>query len=278
MKNTLLGAAVFGTYENVVTYLDAYNLKSTSSPDKNNLHQPPSFPLDEDAYSRMSVIQHLGAGACAGTAHGLLSISLDSTLYLYNQRVNLAQNFNKTYGSIRQHCVQQAIPWGMGYTVHHTIAHSVLFASYEATKRTLFHGIHQQRSNNDSRSEANIHENNSQNMFLNGDVIIIGLAGGIAGKIQHVISHYSEQIFNVGEDQTNTVGRNKRIVEQQLQRGNSNLAKNKTIAMELGKEAIDVTKRILIAPTVRSTIISFFPSAVGFIAFEFGKDIVATSY
>jgi hypothetical protein len=56
VKNTLLGEAVFETYEHTVTYL--------APPDCDGEQQ-------QDAYARASVGSHYVAGACGGFVHAL---------------------------------------------------------------------------------------------------------------------------------------------------------------------------------------------------------------
>ena len=200
-------------------------------------------------------MQHAGAGACAGAVHGFLSVSFDSSLYIYQQRSTLWNAFynQSTRSSVMHQLVNQSIPWSFAYTMHHTIAHAVLFTSYEWTKRTL----HSQHRKVD-RNETNVEGKNIQNMFWNGDVVIIGIAGGIAGKFQHIVSHYTEQIFHVGENQTWNNDQKKLTDHKEPHKAFKQTAR----------------RRLLVAPTAWSIAISFFPSAVGFIAFEFGKEIV----
>ena len=71
---------------------------------------------------------------------------------------------------------------------------------------------------------------------------VVALAGGFAGQCQHVCSHFAEQWLGLAE----------------MSRG------------------LDWRHRMRVAawPTLRSTMVSFPPSAVGFVAFEYGKILV----
>lgn len=71
---------------------------------------------------------------------------------------------------------------------------------------------------------------------------VVALAGGFAGQCQHVCSHFAEQWLGLAE----------------LSKG------------------LDWRQRIKVAawPSLRSTLVSFPPSAVGFVAFEYGKIIM----
>ena len=62
----MLGAAVFGNYEKLITHIDDNN--NIKNDCKNNEEQNPSTTdyvclLKQDAYSRVSVLHHFGAGA-----------------------------------------------------------------------------------------------------------------------------------------------------------------------------------------------------------------------
>ena len=74
----------------------------------------------------------------------------------------------------------------------------------------------------------------------------ITLAGGIAGQFQHITSHISEQCL-----------------------GLVNESKNST----------SLLRRLKVAswPSLRSTLLSFPPSAIGFLAFEYGKMVMISS-
>jgi len=79
-------------------------------------------------------------------------------------------------------------------------------------------------------------------VFGAGYLVAFGIAGGWAGALQHVVSHCTEQLFGI--ESANGSG---------LQ---------------------PVLFRNLVAPTWRSTWMAFPPSAIGFIAFEYGKQFV----
>lgn len=82
-------------------------------------------------------------------------------------------------------------------------------------------------------------------------LISFTIAGGLAGQIQHVVNHYGEQIFRI-ED----------VVAPD--------------AIQRSRRVLYYPTRMLVAPTVWSVLTAFFPSAIGFIAFEYGKVVTGT--
>ena len=120
------------------------------------------------------------------------------------------------------------------HTLHHTIAHSVLFGSYEFLKRSILHELHH---------GDDFETNGSKPTFLGGSYLAgFALAGGFAGQLQHLVSHCTESMtFESGITSTK-------------------------LAHRL------VTPR---APAVRPLLMAFPPSAIGFIAFEYGKNLTS---
>ena len=82
------------------------------------------------------------------------------------------------------------------------------------------------------------------------DIMKIGFAGGIAGQIQHIVSHYTEIWLRVGEDD------NVRSYWQDR------------------SKLLSHWRLIGAGPSMRSICMSFPPSGIGFIAFEFGKTLL----
>jgi len=254
LKNTILGAAAFETYEKTISYFDSRTSKSDKDCNIHHNHQhviKSPFLMKEDAFSRASVSQHFGAGACAGSIHAILSILQQSTSYLYQQQQQIKMQWN-------HHLISKKAPWGFSYTIHHTLAHSVLFSSYEWTRRFLRFEVMEMR-----KDDIN-HENKSEQspfFSVDNDVIIIGVSGGIAGQIQHIVSHYTEQIFNLNTDNVN--------VKHSLDLTSKNGGTQSNIQRFLA------TRGAITAPSLTSIMVAFFPSALGFLAFEFGKEIMS---
>jgi hypothetical protein len=150
------------------------------------------------------------------------------------------------------------------------MAHAMLFSTYEGTKRVLQQNV--MIIGNDNHDDKNALYNKNYKMsehheYLVDDgkhqyehentlqhAVVIGLAGGIAGQIQHVVSHYTESWLQVGEnDSPWTHSRKKLKVRDVL------FAHDWKIWRRNGP------------PSLRSILMAFPPSAIGFIAFEYGK-------
>lgn len=238
VKNSLLGTAVFEAYGIVVIKL-APPLPSSSSTsseeevqgeeratvldeqegDVDNEEEEELAPniVMDDAYSRASLAAHYGAGFVAGSVHGVASSFLD--------RPNGITNFPRF-------CALN--------TLHHSLAHSMLFGSYVTTKRILIEQMH--------RVDPSTHS------YGGGYLVVFGIAGGVAGQCQHVLSHYTEQLFGL-------------TVE-----GTSSTTTTAAVGSNTTTTAIMRHRfRTLAAPTFRSTLGAFLPSAIGFIAFEYGR-------
>ncbi len=130
--------------------------------------------------------------------------------------------------------------WNAASMLHHGLAHGLLFSSYEGTKRIFFSHHPLQLSSVSYLRRHNNEEKLENSMF---DVVKIGFAGGIAGQIQHIASHYTEAwLLGAGEHRKNTYLKD-----------------------------IKNTKLFVPGPSFKSILISFPPSAIGFIAFEYGK-------
>jgi hypothetical protein len=109
-------------------------------------------------------------------------------------------------------------------TIHHSIAHSVLFGCYESIKRGLLD------ESSDQREIPHF--------------ATVSLAGGLAGQIQHVVSHFTEQWLLIGVETTTTTPK-------------------------------PLVRFVASPPTLRPILFAFLPSAISFVAFEYGKSILA---
>ena len=114
--------------------------------------------------------------------------------------------------------------------------HSVLFGTYEGTKRLMVPSLGESSLKDD---ENNVHY---------GNLLAIGLAGGIAGSAQHVVSNYTETVCVTSYSK---IWQNDMTLVQRCR----------------------LMPRFPL-PSVRTLAFAFFPSSLGFIAFEYGKEIM----
>ncbi|GFH45736.1 hypothetical protein CTEN210_02210 [Chaetoceros tenuissimus] len=162
IKNTILGVAVFEIHE-----------RSIHSFHRDHTRKDSTSKIDE------TISQHFAAGVIAGVAHSFLYMTFESTTHMFSSRNQIKMILPKSseFSSL--------FSWSIAHTTHHGIAHGFLFSSYEFMKRVLFQN---------SPRESSVRETK----FI--DMMKIGFAGGIAGQIQHIASHYTEIWLRVGED------------------------------------------------------------------------------
>eukprot|EP00980_Cylindrotheca_fusiformis_P012638 scaffold3086_cov75-Cylindrotheca_fusiformis.AAC.4 len=235
VKNTLLGMAVFESYGYVVGYLAPDEIsndmddevvidRSFYDDDDDDDDESESHLIydDPDEYARASLLAHFGAGFVAGSIHG----SATSILEDYRP-------YHSSSSSRRRR--QDWFKRATFSTLHHSLAHSLLFGSYEFLKRSIVQELH-------SYDEST--------RYLGGAYLAgFGIAGGLAGQFQHLFSHYTEQILEM----------------------NTNNSTSFRISNMKGVAAV------FAPPELRPLLWSFPPSAIGFIAFEYGKKLTAPS-
>jgi len=230
--NTVLGMAVYGTYEGLIERYAPVNEHSdeASYDEMNNstglIHTAPEELVDEndDAMDRATLPQHFIAGGLGGASHAILSLGLEMKLS-NKSNINAIQqqemNYKVTNTSMmnRFHLQYPTMTYSLSSLFHHSIAHAVLFGSYQTTKRMLL---------------SNITLPNNKNNYDISHAAMISTAGGIAGQLQHVTSHLSEQYLGISGPRVSSF-------------------------------------RYLTLPTLRSTLLAFPISSIGFVAFEYGK-------
>jgi hypothetical protein len=150
----------------------------------------------QDAYARATVVHHTLSGGLGGAVHGVVGTMWESMAG--EQRLRQLPRL----------------------TLHHSLAHATLFGTYETCKRI---GLH-------------LAELDSSSLHGPAYLASVSVAGGVAGQIQYIISHYSEQILKIEETTVSN------IFMQNLR-----------------------------SPTWRSVWIAFPSSSISFIAFEYGK-------
>lgn len=160
--------------------------------------------MEHDAYARASLKTHYFAGACGGSVHAVASTFWES---------------------LWKPSLIRILP---AMTIHHAIAHSVLFGCYETTKRGLLATMSDSRKHDEIPYFASV-----------------TLAGGIAGQIQQVVSTYTEQWLRIA------------VVKETPQPFTRHMVRFKATP-----------------PTVRSVLFAFPPSAISFVAFEYGKSFL----
>jgi len=322
MKNTILGAAVFATYEHITDRWNDSSCISTNTSDGSSSGS--GKKLRSISSSSIPVSAHYAAGFCAGSVHAVLGSTIDSIvssatsssnvllprLQQQQQQQHQQQKKEKAKLTVKTNSSTK-IPPVFGLSLfHHAISHTVLFGSYETLKRILtkYDAFFSQRNHNteDNRRRKRIiantnypaimidntnthtyYNNNNDNNnddidhrnsgdyqekedisgsflfycrhYLDDRFFIITTAGGIAGICQHIISHYTEPLMTMAQPRQ----------QQQQHRTISNM--NWSSALQHHLRRFPSTPP---PPTLKSLIMAFIPTAIGFVAFEYGKDVL----
>jgi hypothetical protein len=247
LKNTITGIAVFETYEHWIEYFEKYNTKYELKHDKKK--KDSQDILDTHSSCKLgwssSMSQHFIAGMAAGCVHSLLYMTIESAKWIKRHGF---------YLTLYPPMPSMAL-YGTCHMFHHGFSHALMFSSYEGTKRLLFWCSNQAGNTCNHVIGKTSHHISVPNMF------VIGIAGGIAGQIYHVASHAvgSFLFFMLNNQPSDHV---------KLDRQRSTLPSAQFL---LSKRSI-VLKSIV--PSPRSVLLAFPPSALGFIAFEFGKTVM----
>lgn len=285
--NAVLGMAVFATYEGMIDYLappfsKREEVDETDAPlfaeneptvydatiiDTANIeleHHTPQDAVNDkdesDAMDRASIPQHLLAGGLGGAAHAILSLAMElkGTVATKNssgltmpmnsnslrvqipKRINSMMSYNAKCLPSTASVLSLQYPtmrYSLASIAHHSLAHSALFGSYQFTKRRLLqYSLDFEDTNTDSTNATSMSSSFSIKDMAHAS--IIATAGGIAGQLQHITSHFTEQWLG------------------------------------LGGSGVKTSFRLATLPSLRSTLVAFPPSAIGFLAFEYGKLMV----
>lgn len=194
VKNSLLGAAVFETYDVAISHMTSDrcdDAQSQSNGDGIGAHVSMEC-LSDDAYARASILNHAQAGGAAGSVHAILH-------------------------QITEVMVQRKIPaasWVSLNMLHHTIAHSILFGGYELFKRsfssmTLWSTAATSHVPMYTTDDVEIEEQEDHVVIGISQISIVAMAGGCAGVLQHVMSHVTnpDSILREGDERLLTVFR-----------------------------------------------------------------------
>ena len=218
-KNTVLGMAVFSTYEGVVEY-------DLSSHAEQGINEEAA---STDPFAAASMPRHIGAGFLAGSAHAGVNYAMDGIVRL--RQLTALGRAQPSLGLVKG----TASPF-FPYVLHHAISHSVLFGTYEGTKRFMVSSFGGGSLKDD---ENDVHY---------GNLLAIGFAGGIAGSAQHLVSNYTEEVC---------VTSYSKIWEKHL-----TLVQRCRLMPRLS------------LPSGRALAFAFLPSSLGFVSFEYGKEIM----
>ena len=268
VTNAMLGMAVFATYESTIERMVPTSTNASVGEDDDGGGREDGNATT-DAMDRATLSQHVLAGAAGGSAHALLSLALEMRLVPPGLHVpppssssSSSSSLSLSSGGIGRSLSSAPYPstwWtssslrlhlppprhSLSTILHHTLSHSALFGTYQLSKRSLNRLCLHDRSEDDSIPRGGRLDDDD-------DVIrfaTIAVSGGLAGQCQHVVGHISERWLGlVAEDTRNHPPPSSSVFAS--------------------------SRRFMTSfpwPTWRSTALTFPLSAVGFLAYEYGK-------
>jgi hypothetical protein len=187
-----------------------------------------------DAMDRAALPLHFLAGAAGGAAHAALSLALGTTLAV---GAEVAPS-SSSPPPPAMHVRVPAARYSASTFLHHSLSHSVLFGTYQLSKRSLARlRPHLRR---DGTAAARDGDDDALRFAT------VAVAGGLAGQCQHVAGHLSERWLGLAAEESPPSSLRRLVMSPSSW------------------------------PTWRSTALTFPLSAVGFLAFEYGKLLTMT--
>ena len=301
-KNTILGAAVFAAYEEMIDrfedvaekkYQQKQNRRVASSPSDgsriggNGYDDGYGDSYDEKDASSFSappptqLSQHYAAGFCAGCVHACLGrlfegVSLSSLSLLSPKPPNIVSpNGTAVFFRAAGSAAFAFLP----NVLHHATSHAVLFGSYETVKRMTNAMVTVWRTSlanpNAKTSEIDNDDESAGGggYLVDDDLVAVALAGGIAGIGQQVVGDVAKQLTKA------------------LQLGEPGAAKGTLQTPTVPPSLSPPTTMSMSMPTMRWWLATMkpprysarslgmvsVPTAIGFVAFEYGREAVTTN-
>ncbi len=249
-KNTILGMAVFATYEEAIdrfeiTVKENQVLDLTQTGEKYETRHLPQTQL----------WHHYLGGFCAGSIHAGLGVAIESMMTLVWQPFQHRYLSGASIQSPALAAATNATTSFIPSLLHQATSHAVLFGSYETVKRMATLAL-VRTTNTSSRfnAEADADANGTEqaiddNAFLDGQLIAVALAGGTAGICQQFVSDMAEQTIQA---------------QQEIREKGT---RQQSIGTLLASTELP-------RYTPRSLLMLSIPTSIGFVAFEYGREAV----
>ena len=302
-KNTVLGAAVFATYEEMIDRFEdlaekkhQQNQRVASSPSDwirigGNDYSNGNGYDEKDAFSsppRTQLSQHYAAGFCAGCVHACLgrlfegvSLSLSSPPPPLNLVSNVVGSSSPNVNVSLFRAAGSAAFAFLPNVLHHATSHAVLFGSYESVKRVATPMVTVLRTSL-AATNAKMHENNNNDEsggggYLDDDLVAVALAGGIAGIGQQVVGDVAEQLAKALRRQEH--GAAKRTPQTPTPTMPPSPSMSPPTTMSVSMTTMRWWLATIKAPrySARSLGMMSVPTAIGFVAFEYGREAVTAN-
>ena len=240
VKNTILGMAVFATYEEAI---DRFEGGDDNKNEEDLVLMGPTRTTGERPVSSTRLSQHFAAGFCAGSAHAGLGSVIENFAGLIWQPLQHRFLSKGAAPVAASNAVKTAF---FPNLLQHSTSHAVLFGSYETLKRMTMLALTNTNTTIQIDSTSSIEEETEG--FIDNQLVAVGLAGGMAGILQQVANDTTEQMTKVLQQ--------KRSGVEQQHVGN--------LIASIRPPRYSATTLLMLS----------IPTSIGFVAFEYGREAV----
>ncbi len=248
VKNTILGMAVFATYEEAIDRFEGADDDNDQRQDLELMDLKTTYS-GERPVSSTRLSQHFAAGFCAGSVHAGLGSVIESFVGLVWQPLH--HRF-LSKGAAPVAASNAAKTNFFPNLLQHSVSHAVLFGSYETLKRMTMLALTNTNTTRQVDSKSSMIEEETEG-FIDNQLVAVGLAGGTAGMLQQVANDITEQTTKALQQKRSGVVHGK----EQQHMGNLLL------------ESIRPPRY-----SARSLLMLSIPTSIGFVAFEYGREAV----
>eukprot|EP00536_Pseudo-nitzschia_multiseries_P001289 jgi/Psemu1/282921/fgenesh1_pg.16_\ len=187
----------------------------------------------------LPLARHYGSGFCAGSVHAVLGRAIEG---ITTSTASILATTARATPAAPVTPVIQPAPLFLPYLLHHSVSHAVLFGSYETIKRGLLRSLLLSVEDDDKDDD----NDNDEETGFERKLAAVALAGGTAGIGQQLVGDWTEGVASA-------VGA----------KGNS-------------KNPGALRSAIVRVPgySARTLGMASVPTAIGFVAFEYGREAV----
>lgn len=216
-------------------YLVYYHLNKHESSSGDTV--PLSFSSAREQSTSTILLAHFGAGAVAG----IMQSSVLTTWELVSKVSS--HNFNIPHNLRTQFLMRRA--------VHHSIGYACLFGTYEATRRLFWHATYPFLEQHDATLLDETNVNHTRDIVVS--LATAFFAGGFAGQVHQFVSYITSH------------WKLSLLMAQPTTSSTSN-------DFSIKHHARQYTRQI---PSFRSNLSAFVPTALCFVAFQYGEQVTS---
>ena len=249
LKSSVLGSVLFMTYDSLYDFVRSY-LPSQAD------NRTPGSSLTN---STSALIAGAAVGACGGIVHGSLSFLWNAAVFRFGNRKR----------SHPQPIVESKVHSLPGTLVSHTLVHLTLFSTYEATKTAGVSVVHSQQliplSDTDRPSTSLPDPNAHKSELVGQEALVVLFAGGVSGVVAETAQHYFAPLEYISVKKQRNLPGDRRMHAGKQDGG---IVRATLLGM---RNSLRSSMRT--TPALRNVLSAALPSAIGFLAYEYGKQL-----